>query len=633
MCGIAGVVDFLEPVAMPTLVAMRERLAHRGPDDAGAWVDNDRSPFIGLGHRRLAILDRSPAGRQPMTSHDGQLTVVFNGEIYNYRELARELEQFGHSFRTQSDTEVLLAAYAQWGAACVERFNGMWAIALWDAPQRQLFLSRDRFGKKPLYYHWNGHRLVFASEMKAIFAHGDIARRPDESSLARYCESFALPTHAATMYETITMLPAAHSLSLDHQRQLTTHRYWQLDPAKQVRHSSDAGYVEEFRALFDDAVRIRLRSDVPVGSSLSGGLDSSMIVGTIARLRNESGITTGQHTFSARFPEQPTFDEGAFIDAVVEQTGVQSHITVPNVDDLLNDWRRLHEHQEEPFLSSSVFAQWQVMRLARQNQTVVLLDGQGSDEILAGYAPHVAYRLFDLAAAGKVWSAWREYRAVQARQRELRKGMPGAASRAQMFSFGSVIRKLLKRGRAVKSSANAAVGGDAIGNKSSSRLWRRLHDDLTRRSIPLLLRYVDRNAMAFGVEVRNPFLDYRLVEFLMGVPDDLKLRDGWSKHLLREAGRGVLPEKVRTRTDKVAFITPEDQWLRGPLKSWAADMLFGPRLRALPGFSLPRVEQAWREHQAGRSRREELWPWLSLSEWLAMNESSVASAPIQSRAA
>ena len=638
MCGIAGIVDFREPIDADVLATMRDTLAHRGPDSAGIWLRHRSlsGPQVGLAHRRLAIVDCSPAGHQPMLDPSGQLVVSFNGEIYNYRELAAELTGRGHTFRTESDTEVLLAAYAEWGEVCVERFNGMWAFAIWDARRRRLFASRDRLGKKPFFYHWNGHQFIFGSEIKALLAHPAVACRTDDAALARYCATFALPAAGGSMFAGIAQLSAAHSLSLDDQAQLTLRRYWQLDPSREVRFRTDAEYVERFRELFDDAVRLRLRADVSVGSSLSGGLDSSLIVGTIAAQRRASQAGGAQRTFSARFPERPTFDEGHFIDQVVAHTGVSAATTIPRGDDLLANVRRLHLHQEEPFLSSSIFAQWQVMSLARSEETLVLLDGQGSDELLAGYAPHVAFHLADLIRGGHWLQAWREQRAISARQHACREHIADAEQRTQLLSWSFLFEKLLKRGRETISRrlhpqqlAMPSESSAATTHRGGNRLWRRLFDDLTSRSIPLLLRYVDRNSMAFGVEVRNPFLDYRLVEFAMGLPNEQKLRDGWSKYVLREAGRGVLPEGVRTRTDKVAFITPEDEWLRGPLRDWGREALFSPRMRSLPGFPAAKVERLWQQHQSGsHNLRQHLWPWLSLAEWLAMiDERALLASP------
>ncbi len=631
MCGIVGIVDFRHPVDAATLIRMREALVHRGPDDAGAWIENDQTPHVGLAHRRLAILDRSAAGRQPLASADRRFVAVFNGEIYNYRELARELTALGHQFHSQTDTEVLLAAFIEWGEACVERFNGMWALAIWDDREHRLFLSRDRLGKKPLFYRWNGTQLLFASEIKALAAHPDVTCTPDETMLGRFVESFALPPAGRTMFAGIGQLPAAHSLTLDAHGQLQQRRYWQLDPSNQIRLKNNGEYIERFRELFDDAVRIRLRADVSVGSSLSGGLDSSLIVGTIAKLRRTESAAAGQHTFSARFPDQPLFDEGPYIDAVVAHTGVTPHTIVPRADELVDQIRQLHWHQEEPFLSSSIFAQWEVMRRARHEQTIVLLDGQGSDELLGGYAPHLAFHLYDLARTGRWWRAWNEYRAVSRRQRALHAQFDGADQRAQMLSFSRVWSKLRQRWTAKPTT----LSNSAPSPRGPNGLWQRLHADLTQTCLPLLLRYVDRNSMAHGIEVRNPFLDYRLIEFAMAIPNDLKIRDGWSKWILREAGQGVLPEQVRTRTDKVAFITPEDDWLRGPLKPWASQILFGSRLRELPNYPREKVERLWKEHQTGVAHhRQQLWPWLSLGEWLQMlDERGFAASHRSSHAA
>ena len=619
MCGIVGLVDARASVSERVIVHMRDALAHRGPDGAGVWISDAGLPGIGLGHRRLAIIDRSSAGHQPMSSNDGRYVLVFNGEIYNYRELQAELERLGHRCRGASDTEVLLAAYSAWGSACVERFNGMWAFAIWDTERRTLFASRDRLGKKPFYYFHDGRRFVFASEMKALFRHPDVSCQPCEEALDRFCRRFAIDSTPRTMFAGIQQLPPAHSLTLDAAGHLETRRYWSIDPEKMLELASTEGYVERFRKLFQDAVRLRLRADVAVGSSLSGGLDSSLIVGTVADIRRQGSANHAQRTFSARFPATPTLDEGPFIDAVVKHTDVEAHTTNPSVDGLLADMRELHRHQEEPFLSSSIYAQWTVMRSARQRSTVVLLDGQGSDELLAGYVPYLGSHLFDLATQAAWGQAWTEYRRFTARQREFQQACPGATMRTPSFALGRAIARHFFRS-VQRRGAQAPSEGRRSGNERG-QLWNDLHEDLTARSIPSLLRYADRNSMAFGVEVRNPFLDYRLVEFLMQIPNDLKIRDGWLKWIQREAGRGTLPEVVRTRTDKVGFVTPEDEWLRGGLRSWAEGVLFGPRLRSLPGYSVKRIARLWNAHQSRRRNlRAKLWPWLSLHEWLTMIE-------------
>ena len=622
MCGIVTVIDFRAPVDARALERMRDVLAHRGPDDAGTWVATTGAPWAGMAHRRLSILDLSSAARQPMHSPEGRFVLVFNGEIYNYQELAAELESKGHRFVTTSDTEVLLAAYATWGEDCQSRLNGMWAFAVWDCKERRLFASRDRLGKKPLFYYWDGRTLALASEIKALVAHPQIPCRPRAAALEQFAHRRTLDGTAETMFERIHRLLPAHQLSLDAEGRFEIDRYWRIDPQRRAQLGSTEQYAQRFAELFQSAVQLRLRSDVAVGSSLSGGLDSSWIVGNVARLRQRGDAANAQRTFSARFPSDPTFDEGPFIDAVVAKTGVEAYRTVPRADALLADLRRIHYHQEEPFVSSSIFAQWQVMQLARRHYTTVLLDGQGADELLGGYTVYVGAYLMELLRRGAWKQAYREYRAFARRQAEAARHYPQFSMRTPLLTPQAALGHLWRRMRSGHGAARASAGSaDASGIDRQGGLWKRLHADLTRDSLPALLRYADRNAMAFGVEVRNPFLDYRVVEFLMSVPAELKIHDGWTKHLLREAGRGVLPEMIRQRADKVGFVTPEDRWLRGPLRSWAEGVLFSRRLQGVPHYPLQKIRRAWEAHQSGRRNlRSQLWPWLSLHEWLAMIE-------------
>lgn len=625
MCGIVGVIDFRSPIDHDRLVRMRDTLAHRGPDDAGIWIDETGSPFVGLGHRRLAILDLSESGRQPMTSRDGRLLIIFNGEIYNYLELIPQLEAHGHRFRTGTDTEVLLAAYETWGPECCRRFNGAWAFAVWDKAERRLFASRDRFGKKPFYYYWDGRLFAFASEMKALFQHPAISCRPHTPSLENYCESFAVECGPQTMFEGIKRLEPAHQLLLDRDGRLSIEQYWQIDPDHTVRLATTEDYVGRFRELFADAVKVRLRSNVPVGSSLSGGLDSSLIVGSIADWRRQGVGEELQKTFSARYPQYSTVDEGPFINAVVQKTGVEAHFTLPSPDDLLAQLDALHYHQEEPFLSTSPFAQWQVMRCARRHDTTVLLDGQGADEILAGYSVHLGIHLLETISRGNAWRALREYRQFARRQAATARlysdyGMRSHPVDARVLLKGGL--RWLRQG-SLRRYRGAETGADGIRPSFTGRgkLFNRLYHDLTHDSIPVLLRYADRSSMAHAVEVRNPFLDYRLVEYVMAIPDELKIHDGWQKFILREAGSDLLPEIVRRRADKVGFATPEDEWLRGDLRTWAEGILFGRRLSGLEGYPLDKIRKQWQRHQSRRANlRAAFWPWISLHEWLSMLE-------------
>src|SRR4030095_890526 len=410
MCGIVGIWNLDSgPIDSGSLELATNAISHRGPDDEGFLLVNTRTGRAGscggsdtderltlpglhqfrnehfdlaFGFRRLSIIDLSPSGHQPMSSADGKFWIIFNGEIYNYRELRAQLAELDHKFQTTSDTEVILAAYRQWGESCVEYLNGMFALAIWDAAAKKLCIARDRFGEKPLHYvHVPGRLFAFASEMKALWAAGVATRRIHEETLALFAKYGQVEGGEQTTYENILRLPQAHCLTLTQNGQVQKRRYWDIDPRVTIEGWTDEQYVEQFRELLINSVSLRLHADVPVGSSLSGGLDSSTIVGVINRVLPEGSV---QKTFSARF-DDPGRDEGQWMDLVTRKNRGERHDVWPTAEKFFEELTDLFWHQEEPFTSTSVYAQWNVMRLAKQNDVTVLLDGQGADEMLAGY--------------------------------------------------------------------------------------------------------------------------------------------------------------------------------------------------------------------------------------------------------
>lgn len=566
MCGIAGIFNLHQkyPVAPERLRKMTEALRHRGPDDDGIFIDVN----LGLGHRRLAIIELSPRGHQPMANAEGTRWIVYNGEIYNHRALREELAAKGRRFQSQSDTEVILQAYEEFGPDCVTRFEGMFAFALWDAARQRLLLARDRFGIKPLYFYRDERQLLFASEIKAILA--VLPQTPPYNSRLIYdfLALGALDHTDETFFAGIHKLPAAHWLTLDREGRERRQRYWDFEVREEVAALSESAieeHCEQFFALFTAAVRSHLMSEVPVGSCLSGGLDSSAVVGVINRIiRAEHNATVGerQQTFSACH-EDARVDEQPFIDAVIQATGAVSHRVFPQAEKFREQLPRLLWHQEEPFAGTSVFAQWEVMRLARERGVIVLLDGQGADEQLLGYRKFYVFYLRHLLRTGRAalaleefarhYGSWRVLKTVQ-----LRRGLrywPGAR-----FGSVAVAHKILLQSFAEKFRDESPSLG------AERNLGARLKADMTRFSLPVLLRYEDKNSMAFARESRVPFLDHRLVEYLASLPLNLKLRAGWTKYCLRRGGRGVIPEKILQRKDKLGFATPEEDWLRHALR-------------------------------------------------------------------
>jgi asparagine synthase (glutamine-hydrolysing) len=614
MCGICGVVAFGRPAEVETAAAMARELDHRGPDGAGAYDE----PGVAIGFRRLAIIDLTDAGMQPMASADGHLRLVHNGEVYNYRELRAELEAKGHRFRSATDTEVILAAYREWGEACVERFNGMWAFALWDAERRRLFCSRDRFGVKPFYYRHAGDRFVFASELKAFRADPGVRLEPSTRAVRDYLEQGYVDHTDETFFAGIAKLPPAHSLTLD-ERGLRVRRYWALEPRD--GHAGDAAAA--VRELFLDSVRLRLRSDVPVGTCLSGGIDSSAIACAVDHLlrteaENAKPVGERQKTFTAYF-EDAGFDERPYAEAVVARTLADPHWISFTDRDLVESLPAIVAAQDEPFGSTSVVAQWYVMRAAKAAGLTVLLDGQGADETLAGYHGYFGPFFADLLLRRRLGElrrelgAYRTLHGASARQAAVALARPFVPARVRWAARGRVRGGSTLLHRELRGLAATA---EPDGAPYRDRFRRQLHLILTRRGLPELLHYEDRNSMAHSLEARVPFLDYRLVELLFSLEPGELIERGRTKSVLRRALGDLLPPVVRDRVDKLGFVTPEGRWLRGALGELAADA-FASRSFAERGFVDARAARARLErHRRGeRQAGFELWRALNVELW------------------
>lgn len=550
MCGIVGIVA-QSAVDHEALGRMCAALVHRGPDGSGTFVE----PGVSLGHRRLSILDLSDRGRQPMAYRD-RYVVTYNGEIYNYRELRAELEALGHVFRTGTDTEVVLAAYAEWGEDCLGRFNGMWAFAILDREARNLFLARDRFGVKPLHYFWRPGFFAFASEIKALLVHPAVPRQPNQEYLARYVASGPSEYLRATAFAGVQRLGGASYFreSLDDltARPPRERVYWTLSPnesdekhdAVTCRRLAD-DYKERLRA----AVEIRLRADVKIGSALSGGLDSSSIVAFVNEGLRQRGAAELQETFSCvyRTPGTEHCDESRYIERLAATLGVSSNVIEPREAEIAEQHRRMIYFLDTP-PESSLMSSWHTFRRVSTTSVKVTLDGQGADEQLAGYLPHV---INYLAWCG---SPLREALAFR--------GFDGAAGFCAAGVAAGWLRRIGLPGmlpRALRLIGKQAFDGAAL----NAAL---IHDSL--HGLTNLIHYADRTSMAFSIESRMPFLDYRLAEFLASVPACYKIHNGYTKYLARVAMDGVLPDEVVWRRDKMGWPIPEQHWFRGGLTAW-----------------------------------------------------------------
>ncbi len=550
MCGIAGIVSAARPVNGAAVAAMTALMAHRGPDGQGLWENADRR--VAFGHRRLAIIDPSAASAQPMVA--GDLALTYNGEIYNYLELRAELAALGERFATEGDVEVILAAWRAWGRDCVLRFNGMFAFALWDGSRRELFCARDRFGEKPFLYAEGDGFFAFASEYRALLALDGIETDIDESRLARFLmvPADGLDGGGTTLFGGIRQLPAGHRMIMtagDLRPRIEP--YWTGVPAEDAAGLSPQRAAERFRDLLDDSIRLRLRSDVAVGSCLSGGLDSGAIA---CLVRRRLGPEAPYHTFSGRFPGEAV-DEGAYMDALAAEVRPVRHEVAPNPAALIDDLAEFAWANELPVDSASQYAQYCVFRLARANNVLVLLDGQGADEVLGGYEQYFAAYLAGRPAA--------EAQAVRARYAGALDHMdPWHARLPAKVRWR--LAHLLRKGSDLAFGLRPDLAADTRAMPVGS-----LHDALRRDSLggflATLLRYGDRNAMAHSVEVRLPFTDHRLFEFAQGLAPEHLMGDAQTKRLLREAMRGVLPEMVRSRWRKQGFLPPHVAWLKGGL--------------------------------------------------------------------
>ena len=605
MCGIVGIWNLEgSPIDKLMLERFTDSLVHRGPDSRGIYFDSQIP--LGFGHRRLAILDLSPAGHQPMSYGNGRYWITYNGEIYNFIELRKKLEGLGHQFVTDCDTEVILAAYVQWGDECQLRFNGMWAFAIWDSEERVLFLSRDRFGIKPLHYFYDGRRFAFASEMKAFLTLKWFRPSFDPHIIGSALTSAtAIEGTTDGLLQGIKRLRGGHCLTLREGQTLRIRRWWNTLEHLETVPANFNQQIERWRELFFDACKIRMRSDVPLGTALSGGLDSSSVLCAMAQIKSQFAngqrlATDWQKAFVATFPGT-TQDERKYAEQVIRHTEamplykeIDPSEVIKHLDEVLFQFEEIYDIPSAP---------WLIYRELRREGIVVSMDGHGADELLAGYHhyPEVAMRealtpwpqprqLLELKATLR--GMYPEGRAVQLPS--LRKMMnESLLRRSQNFKSWPIvyvparfIYRSLKKGQPKSETSkgfnkwlrvepNPTYWPDFEADQSMlsgvGALNRRLYYDFHFTILPTILRNFDRLSMAHGVEIRAPFMDWRVVCYAFSLPATSKIGGGFSKRILREAMRGVLPESIRTRTSKVGFASPLVDWFKGPIKPFVLD--------------------------------------------------------------
>lgn len=622
MCGIAGIINLnKKEIDAHQLQNMVKILSHRGPDGNGIFIDNN----VGLAHTRLSIIDLSNLARQPMSYNDNNYQIIHNGEIYNYIELREELKKDGFYFKTASDTEVIVASYIKWGESCVTHFNGMWAFVIYDVKNKKIFASRDRFGVKPFYYYKDNEKFIFASEIKAILE-AESLKKTNYSCLYRLLNTGSLDEGDETFYENIKQLKAAHCLVLQ-DNDFKIYKYW--DYYETAKEKYDYKNAEEtFLSLLTSSIKLRYRADVPVGACLSGGLDSSSIVTLSTKL-----LDCPIHTFSSIYEDEDC-NESYYIDIVNKFNKTIPHYVYPVPQDFIDIIKKITYHQDEPTAGPGLYSQWHVMKTA-QDHVKVLLDGQGADELLGGYFYFFGYyfseikkeknKIGAIAAAQKILN---EYPKI--------KELTGMNSYAGMYRIISEIflprflsnifnTPLLKRNINNKSFLTAEFTNNAkCGNKQypeipkkfENELENALYKSLVQVSIPSLLHYEDRNSMAFSIESRVPFLDYRLVEFCLGLPADERIKADMTKVIMRKALKGILPDEVTYRRDKKGYPTPFARWLREDIKNDVVDILFSNRTRQRKIFNMEFLEKEFKRHINGEIDISwQIWRYLTTELW------------------
>ncbi len=654
MCGIIGWWNLSgAPVDLRALKSAAAVMAHRGPDDEG-YVALDPNhgapprPFAGprtapaargldlryappagddlpaagalaLGQVRLAIIDLSPRGHQPMCNEDGAIWVTFGGEIYNFPELRDSLAGRGHRFRSQTDTEVLVHGYEEWGEDLFDRLNGMWGLAIWDARRRLLIGARDRLGIKPFYYLHAAGTFAFASEIRPLLrvaATLEQAPQPNGRAIARLIERAQVDVTDETFFTGIRALGPGHYVIVDQQGP-HFRRYWDLRPPEPDDTPHD--WADELRELLSDAVNIRLRADVPVGTCLSGGLDSSSVIALGSR-----HLPGAMDAYSVAYDEGESFDERRHMEVVVAATAARHHLVMPDADDLLARLTRVVRAQEEPAAGPGILSQWHVMQLAAQHGAKVLLDGQGGDELFGGYfAFYYPLVWRDLLRAGRPGAAWGLVRAAL------------QGGHAPLEIVGRLLQPLLPRRlyRAARARLGTGGGWDRVlggdfrrahglpvppaPERFADQLTSRLYWDLTRDILPSLLRYEDRNSMAYSIEARVPLLDYRLVELAFRMPGVVKADGALTKQVLRQAMTGIVPPEILARTDKRGFETPTTIWLRRHHGPALVDLVTNGQAVARGILDRSRTRQTLRAFlDDGRGPGHEIWRLLNLELWL-----------------
>ncbi len=653
MCGITAVINKTD-ISAQFLIQANAIVAHRGPNDEGflLWSkeaglrrfsgpdtdqksiahhhllpveEKERSWKIGLGHRRLSILDLSPAGHQPMLE-ENDLTLTYNGEIFNYLEIKAELQQLGHVFHTATDTEVILKAWKEWGTNALHKFNGMFAFVLLDTKAQKIYAVRDRFGVKPLYYTNTSSYTAFSSEVKQLRVLPDYTFKLNEQIAYDYLRYGMLDHTVETFEENIFQLAPGHYMIVDLQSQAYDIQCWyHLTP--QTWSGTDEEAIARFATLLKDSVRLRMRSDVAVGSALSGGLDSSTIISLMREVLNEEQLKEHPIETITSCSVDKRYDEWEYAEKSIQHVHAQPHKVFPSFEKLKKDMEQLIWHMDYPFSSTSQFSQWCVFEEAKRNHLPVMINGQGADEQLAGYAGNDMSMYVGLMSKGYFFELLKEVNAYKNYNGKWPTGFVLGAIQHQLPN--GLMKLLPERYRVFKQQVPVWLNKKKLKDRFvfPDSLNGSLYNQVTRDPLPSLLRYEDRTSKAFSIESRVPFMDHRVIEFTLGLPEHLVYRKGERKYILRKAFKDIVPDKILQRRDKMGFVSAEERWLKEEGKDWFERMIIRTG-EDQTGFIRKDEALNYLHDMQNETLAFNFDPWrmICFSEWLSMvaeNKTSV----------
>lgn len=617
MCGITGIWNLNhKPINKPMLERFTDSLTHRGPDGNGFHIDSGAN--LGFGHRRLSIIDTTETGHQPMSYARGRYWITFNGEIYNFLELREELKKDGYQFFTESDTEVVLAAYDRWGEECQQRFNGMWAFAIWDKKKKKLFISRDRFGIKPLLYFSDKKHFAFASEMKAFLSLNWFSLEFDEGMVTTsLLDSKLIEGTEQTLLKNLHRLLGGYCLTLQQDKGLKIRRWWNTLDHLETVPTLYEDQVERYRELFLDSCRIRMRSDVPIGTALSGGLDSSSVISGMRYIHDKENTgerlaSQWQNAFVATYPQGSVIDERVYADQVIERTGAKPFYCKITPDMYLDNFEKILFQYEE--ISDIHLGPWLVYKTQRENGIVVTLDGHGGDEALGGYPWYITS---EIQESLKEFSIKKTLTLVET-MKDLEIFPRDQFYKKSIQSLAQKYRDKKKKDfwllQGPRRFYSPAYEEDKKRLENQNALFKRLYIDFHFTHLPMVLRNFDRISMAHGVEVRSPLMDWRLITYSFSLPSESKIGKGYTKRILRDAMKGLLPEDIRLRKGKLGFPNMKEAWSSPRAKEFILDTVQSRKFqessvwkgekiqedveKAVSDKDNPKIQKAWKFTQA-----------------------------------